>query len=124
MRKGKVVEVAQSHLDRRFGDIAADCPVHLVRQSDARKQMVFLRAALRSISIVRRKGVPKCGCGLADQSSPRRDKPGGGGVECGNLRMTMDELQDSAVAVLEELNQDYPNLTFDVQKFIIQMPQL
>ncbi len=41
-----------------------------------------------------------------------------------NLGITADAFQDFATTLLQELVQDFPNLTFDVQKFIIIMPTL
>ncbi len=41
-----------------------------------------------------------------------------------NLGLTAEEFEDAALALLEELLPDYPNLTFDVRKYLILMPKL
>jgi hypothetical protein len=41
-----------------------------------------------------------------------------------NLGITADEFQNAALALVQELERDYPRLTFGVSKYLIQMPQL
>jgi len=40
------------------------------------------------------------------------------------LRMTPQDFEDTSLALLEELVQDYPRLNFSIQRFVIYMPRL
>ena len=39
-------------------------------------------------------------------------------------RMTADEFANAALVLLNDLEQDYPGLTYDLRKYIIHMPTL
>jgi hypothetical protein len=40
------------------------------------------------------------------------------------LRMAPQDFEDTALALLEKLVQDYPRLNFSIQRFVIYMPRL
>jgi hypothetical protein len=41
-----------------------------------------------------------------------------------NLGITADEFEDAALTLLQELQEDYPTLTYEVRKYLIHMPKL
>jgi hypothetical protein len=41
-----------------------------------------------------------------------------------NLGISADQFENAALDLIQELMQDYPSLSFDVRKYIIQMPRL